>query len=80
MQQEQKEELNFISDTNTNTNVNKNTRLRGQKPKKRTENTFNEDLINTIKIDYNDYLNHFKSNLNIINNDKINIEKNQTIK
>ena len=82
MLQEQKEELNFISDanTNTNTNANKNTRLRGQKPKKRTENTFNEDLINTIKIDYNDYLNHFKSNLNIINNDQINIEKNPTIK
>ena len=63
-------------------------KLRAKKKEKEKENqkeniikNNNKELItNNNKIDYNDYLNHFKSNLNIINNEKILYMQSPTIK
>ena len=67
IQQEQKEELTI------NSSINKNQKLRAQKPNKENENQIQQLVKNNNILDYNNYLNHFKSNLNIINNEKINI-------
>ena len=86
---EKKEELNIIQneniEQNESNNNNKSIKLRARKrnlsKEKENENNINEELItNNNKIDYNDYLNHFNSNLNIINNEKILIEQNPSKK
>ena len=67
------------NENSTNPNIsNASVRLRAKKPQKENKNIknqINSDIIinneNNKKKDYNDYLNHFKSNLNIINNEKI---------
>ena len=73
----QKEELTIIQNSNNN-----NLRSRGKKSnKKEPENIEKESEIKSENenkektINYEDYLNHFKSNINITNNAQFNIEQ-----
>ena len=65
IQLEKKEELNIIQKSN----------VTQDKSNIKNKGNINEEVIAESKIDYNDYLNHFNSNLNIINNEKILIEQ-----
>ena len=94
IKKEKKEELNIISNNNNNqsklnneNNTNTSIRLRAKFPKKENKNKIqitNSDILlkneNNDKKDYNDYLNHFKSNLNIINTENIDFLINPIIK
>ena len=70
IKKEQKDEINIISKENHENNENISIKLRGKRPNKSKDNLNNDNN----KENYIDYVNNFKSKLNVINNEQLNIE------